>query len=123
MCIRDRRSIADDPVRALRAARFAAQFGFALTGDTESAARSAAIDLPERASPERIRDELTKVLLTGAPQRGVALLHELGLVAVVLPAVAALDGVAQSPPHHEDVWRHTLSVLRYLVQVLSLIHI
>ncbi|CUS05263.2 putative Multifunctional CCA protein [Includes: CCA-adding enzyme; 2'-nucleotidase; 2',3'-cyclic phosphodiesterase; Phosphatase] [Candidatus Promineifilum breve] len=115
------RSLADDPVRALRAARFAAQFGFALTGDTATAARSAATDLPDRASPERIRDELTKVLLTGAPQRGVALLHELGLLAVVLPAVAALDGVAQSPPHHEDVLRHTLSVLRYLVQVEGIV--
>ncbi len=115
------RSIADDPVRALRAARFAAQFGFDLTPDTTMAARSAAVDVLDRASPERIRDELTKLLMTAAADRGVALLHELGLLAAVLPPVAALDGVTQSPPHQEDVWGHTLSVLRYLAQVEAIV--
>lgn len=114
-------SIADDPVRALRAARFAAQLGFDLTPDTIQAAGDVTGSLPDRASAERIRDELTKLLITDAPQRGVALLHDLGLLSIVLPPVAALDGVAQSPPHHEDVWRHTLSVLGYLVAVEAIV--
>lgn len=116
------RSIADDPVRAVRAARFAAQLGFDLTKDTVQAARAAAGSLPDGASAERLRDELTKLLITGAPHRGVALLHEWGLLAVVLPPVAALDGVTQSPPHHEDVLGHTLSVLRYLVAVEAIVN-
>jgi putative nucleotidyltransferase with HDIG domain len=114
-------SIADDPVRAVRAARFAAQLGFDLAAATVQAARLAAGALPDGVSAERLRDELTKLLITSAPQRGVALLHEWGLLAAILPPVAALDGVAQSPPHHEDVLRHTLSVLRYLVAVEAIV--
>lgn len=114
-------SIDDDPVRALRAARFAAQFGFRLTDETAAAAKSVAPRLRERTSAERMRDELSRILTCGAPYRGIALLAELDLLSVALPHVAALDGVAQSPPHHEDVLRHTLSVLRYLVQIEALL--
>ncbi len=114
-------SIADDPVRALRAARFAAQLGFALTPETAEAARAALPALLARTSAERIRDELTKLLSAGEPHTGVALLDELGLLAGVLPEVAALRDVAQSPPHHEAVLAHTVSVLRYLVAVEALL--
>lgn len=111
------RSIADDPVRALRAARFAVQFGYALTPDTAAAARAAGPDIPAHSSAERVRDELSRLLAGDAPDRALSLLAELELLAVVLPLVAALDGVTQSPPHHEDVLAHTLSVMRYLVQI------
>jgi putative nucleotidyltransferase with HDIG domain len=114
-------SIFEDPVRALRAARFAVQLGFSLTADTMAAARDAGPILPERASAERVRDELSRLLTSGAPHRGLALLDELELLAVVLPEIAALDGVAQSPPHHQDVLAHTLTVLRYLVQIERLV--
>lgn len=115
-------SIDDDPVRGLRAARFAAQFGFRLTDETNAAARSVAPHLPERTSAERMRDELSRILTCDSPHQGVALLAKLELLPVVLPHVAALDGINQSPPHHEDVLHHTLSVLRYLTQLEALLN-
>lgn len=114
-------SIADDPVRALRAARFGTQFGFTLTPDTAAAARAAGPAIPTQSSAERVRDELSRLLAGDAPDRALSLLAELELLPVVLPLVAALDGVTQSPPHHEDVLSHTLSVLRYLVQVEAVV--
>ena len=110
-------SIADDPVRALRAARFVVQLGYAPTEKTVAAIRAAGPLLSGRTSPERIRDELTRLLGTDAPEQGVALLQTWGLLAYALPDVAAMDGVAQSAPHHEGVLPHTLSVLRSLVLV------
>lgn len=115
------RSIDDDPIRGLRAARFAAQFGFRMTDETAAAARDVAQRLLDQTSAERLRDELSRMLTCGAPHHAITLLHHLGLLPVVLPSVAALDGVAQSPPHHEDVLQHTLSVLRYLAQVEALL--
>lgn len=114
-------SLADDPVRVLRAARFAAQLDFELTADTVVAAHVAAPMLPSRSSPERIRDELTRLLATGAPHVGIDFLRQLEALKYVLPEVAALDGIAQSAPHHEDVYRHTLSVLRLMAQIDALI--
>lgn len=115
------RSIDDDPIRGLRAARFAAQLGFRMTDETAAAARDVAQRLLDQTSAERLRDELSRMLTCGAPHRALSLLHQLGLLPVVLPSVAALDGVAQSPPHHEDVLQHTLSVLRYLAQIEALL--
>ena len=110
-------SIADDPVRALRAARLAVQLGFQPTAETVAAARAAGATLAGRVSPERIRDELTRLLATPAPERAVALLDDWGLLGPTLPEIAVLAGIEQSPPHHETVLPHTLSVLRYLVAV------
>lgn len=115
------RSIANDPVRSLRAARFSVQLGFRLTAETRAAARAIAPALLRQTSAERIRDELSRLLMLDAPHEGIALLAVLDLLPVVLPEIAALDGVSQSPPHHEDVLRHTMSVLRYLVQVERLL--
>lgn len=115
------RSIADDPVRALRAARFAVQLRFELTAETRAAAEAIAPVLLRQTSAERIRDELSRLLALDAPQDGIALLSELDLLAIVLPEIAALDGVTQSPPHHEDVLQHTMSVLRYLALVERLV--
>ena len=115
------RSIADDPVRALRAVRFAVHLGYTLTPDTAAAARAAGPAIPAQSSAERVRDELSRLLAGEAPQRTIALLAELELLPVVLPLVAALDDVTQSPPHHEDVLAHTLSVLRYLFQIEQLV--
>ncbi len=110
-------SIADDPVRALRAARLAVQLGFQPTAETIAAAHAAGATLAGRVSPERIRDELTRLLATAAPDRAVALLDDWGLLGPTLPEIAALAGIEQSPPHHEPVLPHTLSVLRHLVAV------
>ncbi len=115
------RSIEEDPVRALRAARFTTQFGFALDEATAAAATAAAPLLATRTSAERIRDELSRLLTNGAPHDGIELLRRLDLLPVVLPDVAAMFNVAQSAPHTEDVYHHTLAVLRYLTAVVGLV--
>ncbi len=109
-------ALTHDPVRSLRAIRQALSLGFALMPETETAVIAAA-PLLTQVSIERIRDELLKLLETAVPHQAVARLHELSLLAQVLPAIAALDGVAQSAPHHEAVLPHTLSVLRWLMAV------
>ncbi|MDX1686840.1 MAG: HDIG domain-containing protein [Candidatus Promineifilaceae bacterium] len=109
-------ALADDPVRVLRALRIAARFGFRMTPDTVQAVQVAAPELRD-VSAERVRDELLKLLQTERPDEGVGQMDALGVLDVVLPEVAALRAVEQSPPHHEPVLAHTLSVLRWLVQV------
>ncbi len=116
ICLTHPAAIQDDPVRALRAVRLAAALGFELAAETKTAVSAAAAFLLET-STERIRDELLKLLQTNSPDWGISQLQQLGLLLVVLPDVAALQGVAQSAPHHEPVFEHTLSVLRWLVQV------
>ncbi|MEZ4517587.1 MAG: HDIG domain-containing protein [Chloroflexota bacterium] len=111
-------SISDDPVRALRAVRQSLRFGFTLTVETEAAITGSAQDLMN-VSPERIRDEIVKLIAGYHPDRAVLRMMNLDLLPVVLPEVAALVGVTQPPPHHEPVFEHTLSVLRWLTLVES----
>jgi tRNA nucleotidyltransferase/poly(A) polymerase len=68
-----------------------------------------------------VRDELSKLLTCGAPDRGMLLAQELGLLPLILPPVTALEGLAQSPPHVHDVFTHTVRLLHYLVQIERLI--
>lgn len=109
-------AITDDPVRALRAIRMMLRFDCTLSPETEAAVRAAAPQVTQT-SPERVRDELLKLLMTDAPDEAMQQMAALGLLSEVLPEIAALGGVTQSPPHHEDVLHHTISVLRWLVQV------
>jgi poly(A) polymerase len=106
---------AEDKLRILRAVRFAARFGFVIEPDTMAAAQSLAAQITQ-VSPERIRDELTKLLTEGAARRGFELLEETGLLAVVLPDIARLKGVEQPPQFHPegDVWIHTRMMLEQL---------
>lgn len=110
-------SIAEDPVRALRAARLAVQLDMRIVATTAAAARKAATTIPERISAERIRDELIRLLDLARPDIALRLLDELELLPVVLPEAAALKGLSQSPPHHEPVFDHTLAVLRRFVTI------
>jgi tRNA nucleotidyltransferase/poly(A) polymerase len=111
------KSMADDPIRAIRAVRFAVQLEAQITPETDMAARTVASELMARVSPERIRDELNRLLTMQVPDEGIRRLDELGLLNVILPEVAALAGINQSPPHHEPVLNHTLSTLRRLIEV------
>jgi putative nucleotidyltransferase with HDIG domain len=113
-------SFANDPVRAMRAVRLAVSLGFQLTAEAEQAIMAAAPLLSE-VSPERVRDELVKLLETAAPHEAVQLMEQFGLLAAVLPEVAALKEVAQSAPHHEPVLAHTVTVLRRLVAVETVV--
>jgi putative nucleotidyltransferase with HDIG domain len=109
-------SFEDDPLRLLRAARLAAELDLQLDPATVIAARAAA---PRAADPagERQLTELRKLLGGPDPLRGLALLDELGLTAVVLPELQNLRGVEQGPNHHLDVHAHTLAVLEHALEV------
>ena len=110
------RSFEDDPLRVLRAARFAAQLGFEIEPGTAALARAVAARAGEPAG-ERQLAELR--LLVGAPDpvRGIELLGELGATAAVLPELDALRGVGQTANHHLDVYDHTIAVLANLIEV------
>lgn len=110
------RALQDDPVRALRAVRLAADLDFTLTVDTETAVIQAAPRLAD-VSVERIRDELVKMLDTAVPYQAVQQMASLDLLDVILPEIASLAQVEQSMPHHEAVLAHTISVLRRLAAV------
>ena len=106
------RRFEEDHLRMLRAVRFAARFGF----EIEPATMAAIQRLHERitrVSPERIRDELVRILTEGAARRGLELLDTSGLLSDILPEVTAMKGVEQPPEFHPegDVWTHTLMML------------
>jgi poly(A) polymerase len=105
------RAYEDDPLRPLRLARFAAELGFEPDPETARLTAAAAPRTPE-ASPERVFGELRRLLAADGAVAGVELADRLGLLAAVLPEVAALHDVEQSHFHHLDVYGHTLEVLR-----------
>lgn len=103
-------SMLDDPVRCLRAIRLAVQFGFRLERGTRIQVREAGPGLASAAS-ERVRDEFMRLLGGRKPAAAIRSLDRLGLLTPILPELAGLKGVTQSPPHILDVWEHTLAVL------------
>ncbi|MDX6602604.1 MAG: poly(A) polymerase [Solirubrobacterales bacterium] len=110
------RSFATDPLRLLRAARFAAGLGLEIDPATVSLARAEAARAAEAAG-ERQLVELRQLVGGPDPLRGMQLLDELGLTAVVLPELEALRGVEQGPNHHLDVHGHTMAVLERTLEV------
>ena len=100
----------EDPLRLLRAARFAAQLGFEIEPATAQAMAAQASSLA-RISRERIRDEFTKLLITPQPARGLRILVDAGLMPYIVPEVLELCGVSQKPAHSKDVYDHVLRVV------------
>jgi tRNA nucleotidyltransferase/poly(A) polymerase len=98
----------EDKLRLLRAVRFACQLDFTIDDRTFEQVRKQAASLV-RVSPERIRDELIKILTGPDAARGLDLLSESGTLEVILPEVAALKGIQQPPEYHPegDVFVHT----------------
>jgi len=111
-------SLQDDPVRILRAIRQAAALGFKIELGTRKTMKQVAPLLPN-ISPERLRDELFKILEGRKPDASMRALEMLGIFPHLLPELSTMKGVKQSAPHIDDVWEHTLSVLRYLEDILS----
>lgn len=99
-----------DPLRMLRAARFAAQLDFRIDEQTAEAITRQA-GLLQRISRERIRDEFTKLLVSPRPALGLRLLVDLGLMPYIVPEVMDLRGVSQRPAHSKDVYDHVLKVV------------
>jgi poly(A) polymerase len=107
-------SFGDDPLRMLRAARFAAQLQFSVSPDVVAAMQDMA-DRLEIVSAERVRDELVKLLLTSSPRRGLELLVETGLADRVLPELPALRLELDEHHRHKDVYEHSLTVLEQAI--------
>jgi poly(A) polymerase len=102
----------DDPLRMLRAIRFAAQLGFQLDPALQPAMRALADRLrPPVVSVERVKDELVKMLVSDRPKLALELLDQGGLLPEVLPELAACKGVEQGGYHHFDVFGHTLEAV------------
>ncbi len=106
----------DDPLRMLRAVRFAVRFGFTIEPQTWGAMQSEwrRLDLLcERpvVSAERIRDEFCKTLMLPDASRGLTLLMQCGLMAAFAPELTAMVGVSQNAWHIHDVWSHTLAAV------------
>jgi poly(A) polymerase len=103
-------SFSDDPLRMMRAARFASQLGVAVRDDV----KQAMTQMAERItiiSAERVREELVKLICGSHPRVGIDLLVDTGLAEFVLPEVSALRLEADEHHRHKDVYQHSLQVL------------
>ncbi|HEX8995744.1 MAG TPA: Nif3-like dinuclear metal center hexameric protein [Ktedonobacterales bacterium] len=100
----------EDPLRMLRAVRFAVQLGFDIEQATAEAIQRQAATLG-KISHERIRDELNKALTSPQPDRALRLLVSLGLAPYTVPELLELRGVSQAPAHSKDVYDHVLRVV------------
>ncbi|MGH3025996.1 MAG: CCA tRNA nucleotidyltransferase, partial [Gaiellaceae bacterium] len=103
-------SFNDDPLRMMRAARFAAQLGFSVAPDVVAAMHSL-VERIQIVSAERVREELVKLILAPYPRLGLRLLVETGLADQILPELPALRLELDEHHRHKDVYEHTLTVL------------
>jgi poly(A) polymerase len=109
-------SFSDDPLRMMRAARFAAQLAFTVD-PTVVEAMTAMADRIRIVSAERVRDELVKLVCAPYPRRGLTLLVETGLADHVLPELPALALERDEHHRHKDVYEHTLTVLEQTIEL------
>jgi poly(A) polymerase len=109
-------SFSDDPLRMMRAARFASQLGFTVDPAVVRAMTDMAARI-EIVSAERVREELVKLLLGQHPRKGLSLLVETGLAAHVLPELPALALERDEHHRHKDVYEHTLRVLEQTIEL------
>ncbi len=109
-------SFSDDPLRMMRAARFAAQLGFTVAPEVVEAMTGMA-DRIGIVSAERVRDELVKLVCAPRPRRGLTLLVETGLAERVLPELPALSLERDEHHRHKDVYEHTLTVLEQAIDM------
>ena len=109
-------SFSDDPLRMLRAARFASQLGFRVGPDVVTAMAEMA-DRISIISAERIRDELAKLLLSDRPRTGLSLLVGTGLAARVLPELPRLRMEIDEHHRHKNVYEHSLTVLEQAIDL------
>ena len=109
-------SFDDDPLRMMRAARFAAQLGFDVDEEAMTAISAMAHRL-DIVSAERIQTELVKLMLAPAPRRGLELMVYTGIADVVLPELPALQMTIDEHHRHKDVYEHSLTVLDQAIEL------
>jgi len=107
-------SFSDDPLRMMRAARFAAQLNFTLADDVLEAMSSMAPRL-SIISAERIRDEFVKLLMSEHPRIGITILVDTGLADIALPEIPKLRLEIDEHHHHKDVYEHSITVLEQAI--------
>ncbi|MDQ5824759.1 MAG: CCA tRNA nucleotidyltransferase [Chloroflexota bacterium] len=101
---------AEDPLRLLRAVRFAATFSFFIERETAEAIRKLA-PLLEDVSRERVGDEMDRLLLADPPSEGIGLLDNLGLLEYTVPELLEMHEMERGPLHYKEVYPHTLKVV------------
>jgi poly(A) polymerase len=109
-------SFADDPLRMLRAARFAAQLGFTPAPRVVDAMTSMAGEI-DRITAERVQAEVSKLLLADDPAPGIELMVDTGLAERVLPEVPGMRLAIDEHHQHKDVYQHSLTVLRQAIDL------
>jgi poly(A) polymerase len=107
-------SFSDDPLRMLRAARFASQLNFEISPDVIEAMK-AMTDRLAIISAERIRDEMTKLLMSHNPRIGITILVDTGLAASFIPEIPQLRLEVDEHHHHKDVYEHSITVLEQAI--------
>lgn len=108
-------SFSDDPLRMLRAARFASQLDFEIAPNVLAAMEEMAPRL-SIISAERIRDELSKILMSQNPRLGITLLVDTDLADIVLPEIPKLRLEVDEHHHHKDVYEHSITVLEQAIE-------
>ena len=117
----------EDALRMMRAVRFHAQLGFAIEESTLAAIKKF-VDHMQHISAERIKDELTKIILSDNPSEGIEMLHETGLLNFVIPELENGFDIAQNRHHIYTVYTHCVLALKYCpskkleVRLASLLH-
>ena len=112
-------SVDDDPLRMMRAARFSAQLEFEID-DEVFAAMSQMAERISIVSPERVREEFMKLVMSDHPRRGLRALVDTGLAELVLPELPLLQLEEDEHHHHKDVYEHTLTVLEQAMELETL---
>ena len=108
-------SFNDDPLRMMRAARFASQLGFEISPDV----LTSMCNLVQRItiiSAERIRDEFTKIVMSPNPRTGITILVDTGLAELVIPEIPKLRLEVDEHHHHKDVYEHSITVLEQAIK-------
>ncbi len=108
-------SFSDDPLRMLRAARFASQLNFEIAPNVLVAMKEMASRL-SIISAERIREELSKILMSQNPRLGITILVDTGLAEIVLPEIPKLRLEVDEHHHHKDVYEHSITVLEQAIE-------
>jgi poly(A) polymerase len=107
-------SFTDDPLRMMRAARFASQLNFEIHPDVLHAMQTMTSRI-SIISAERIRDEFVKLLLSDNPRIGITILVDTGLATLVLPEIPKLRLEIDEHHHHKDVYEHSITVLEQAI--------
>ncbi|MDD5654467.1 MAG: HD domain-containing protein [Candidatus Omnitrophica bacterium] len=116
--IADKTVFDDDPLRILRGFSLSAIFGFVIDKDALKYLKLAR-DKLGAVSPERVRDELFKILDTPHSASYLEEMDKLRVLSAALPEIEVMRGVKQGPYHHLDVWRHSLETVRQLEEALK----